>query len=297
MKRSSKEAELDEENKIQMTPSPKKQRQDDYFQTSIKDISNWTIEEASIDVMILWMPRARFITKAQKSVIEAIAMDAAGDKIKIVAWEEDGLRLQRFKKMDGLKIKSFRVRKTDPRYRYFHQHFIGVGFKSNLIPLFGQASRTLKEAFKNHWNFQTIKQARRCAENTLVDVAGVLIRDESLQYVAALDANKRIIHIMDQTSVMQVTLWNVQAEMSLEERDIVAIASGKVSSFNNGSFSSVGLIMRNPNCSMCENLKTWMTKLCDNNSYETVIQKMRLDDEVSKLKTFTEIQNMQFLMY
>ena len=241
MKRSFADTEIEEESKIDIEPKTKKQKE---FELFIKDISKWTVEDSEIDVMILFIAHPRFIARLQKSIVEAVGMDAHGDKIKLSAWDQDAIRLQRFHELDSVKIKTFRVKKVDQKYQHFHDQSIAIGYKTNLLPISGVKDELLKHQFENHWNFQTLQDVKQLSDNSLVDTAGVLIKDD------IISENKRNIVIMDKTSVMQVTLWNAQTKIFLEKQDVIAIAGGKKSSYNNGSLSSVGLIMKNPKCQL-----------------------------------------------
>ena len=126
MKRSFADTEIEEESKIDIEPKTKKQKE---FELFIKDISKWTVEDSEIDVMILFIAHPRFIARLQKSIVEAVGMDAHGDKIKLSAWDQDAIRLQRFHELDSVKIKTFRVKKVDQKYQHFHDQSIDIGYK------------------------------------------------------------------------------------------------------------------------------------------------------------------------
>ena len=90
--------------------------------------------------------------------------------------------------MDSVTIKGFRVKKTNPRWKYFHAFYSAIGFKTNLIPVTGEKHEIFQAAFENHWKFETLKQARMHADDVLVDVAGILIKDEPVQFISAINA-------------------------------------------------------------------------------------------------------------
>lgn len=287
MKRNFDETEIEEEAKLDIKPATKKQKNDDFYQVLIKDISKWTVEDAEINVMILYVANARFVDRFQKAVVEAIVMDEKGDKIKVTAWEQEGLRLQRFRILDTLKIKVFRVKKTNVDYRYFHDYFIAIGYKTNLTPLFGAEDALLRAAFKTHWNFQAIQDVKQHPDDSLVDVAGIIIDDQTV------NARRRDLTIMDETGVLTVTLWSAQIQMTLQKHDVVGIASGKVSSYNNGSLQSVGLIMKNPDCEMITNLQSTLRKMTDKKIYEKVVENFKFQEDMQNLKSFVDVQDMQ----
>lgn len=286
MKRSYQETDIEEESKVDITPESKKQKETEFEKVTVKDLSKWTVEDCEIDVMILFMSQPRFIERVRKTIIEAVLMDRNGDKIKASAWDDEAQRLQRFKALECVKIKSFRLIETQQKYKHFHDYSISIGYKSNLIPLEGGKVETLNEAFQNQWNFQSIQQTKQQPDATLVDVAGVLIRDE------IPSPKKRILTIMDETSVMQVTLWVSQTKVVLNLQDVVVISAGKVSSFNNGSLSSAGLIMRNPSCPKVQQLQSWLEKVIQSTNYESVVDEMQLKQDTENLKTFDVIQDM-----
>ena len=118
----------------------KKQKENDfskYKEIHICDIGNhndYLPRYLKIKVVALQCIKKSYRNNT-KNLLEVVVLDGNGDKIKVIAWNEEAIKFAQWKKGDCFSIKNFRLVRNKAQYVIYNAKAITVDYNSIIEPL------------------------------------------------------------------------------------------------------------------------------------------------------------------
>lgn len=264
----------------------------------IDDVGPFLKETCSLNFLVIHIEKKVPKSNTGKNILELVVTDCTKRTIKILCWEEKAIEFGQLKEGKHYKLTNFRVRKNSVTFQVFNQFYLMATMKSEIVPLTAAEIQAAKLPKEIEWKFTKLKDVMKLMEQPVrCTVIGVIVDVGDVTPFSGLyakQATKREIKIMDETGSCSVTLWNQSCDLQLKKYQIVVIAGGKPSEWNEVSLTNVGFVKSIPKHPASIRLQKWLKKLkpkVDETPVRTYLEELEAKHILGNLKTFSEARD------